>query len=44
MIAYKQFWLSNIWAPPPLLIHKILNDLTVGRKEFKPPEWETFKP
>jgi hypothetical protein len=44
MIAYKQFWLSDIWKPPALLMHKILNDPNTGRKEFKPPEWETFRP
>jgi hypothetical protein len=43
-VAFKQFWLSGSWAPPAVLYHKVLYDKTVGWKEFKPPDWNTFVP
>jgi len=44
MISIKQFWLSGEWRAPAILYHKILLDLSRGRWEFKPPDWETFRP
>jgi hypothetical protein len=39
--ALKHFWMSGKWPP---LRHKPLRNKAVGRKEFRPPEWETFVP
>jgi hypothetical protein len=41
-ISFKQFWMSNVWAPPPVLRWKVLRDVATKWKEFKPPEWQTF--
>jgi hypothetical protein len=44
LLAVKHFWMSG-WVPPPAVLYcKPLRDRTVGRKEFRPPNWETFVP
>jgi hypothetical protein len=43
-VAKKSFFLNQAPPPPAVLLHKVLDDVTVGRKEFAPPEWKTFKP
>jgi hypothetical protein len=45
-ISLKHNFLSGWGAPPtpPTLYHKILRDKNIGRKEFRPPQWETFTP
>jgi hypothetical protein len=44
-ISLKHNFLSGWGAPAPVtLYHKILRDKSTGRKEFKPPQWETFTP
>jgi hypothetical protein len=41
-VALKHLWLSGTWLKPIALQRKVLRDVSVGRKEFKPPEWEGF--
>jgi len=44
-VAFKHFWLSGAWAPPPVALKwKPLRDPSTGWKEFKPPGWEVFVP
>jgi hypothetical protein len=43
-IVLKHYWMSGEWAPPKVLKWKVLRDVSVGWKEFKPPEWEVFTP
>jgi hypothetical protein len=40
----KHFWMSGEWEKPVTLKLKVLRDVSIGRKEFKPPEWEAFTP
>jgi hypothetical protein len=40
----KHFWMSGELEKPVILKWKVLRDVSVGRKEFKPPEWEVFTP
>jgi hypothetical protein len=42
-VSLKHNFLSG-WGAQPKLYHKILRDPTIGRKEFRPPQWETFAP
>jgi hypothetical protein len=40
----KHFLMSGEWEKPITLKWKVLRDVSVGRKEFKPPTWEVFTP
>jgi hypothetical protein len=40
----KHFWMSGEWGKPIILKWKLLRDVSVGWKEFKPPTWEAFTP
>jgi hypothetical protein len=43
-IVIKQFWMTGTWTPPTTLSWKVLRDISIGWKEFKPPEWQEFAP